>query len=324
MDLELKKPELHEYSVANHLEFHKTSYIICDRNKTVINAIDLLSNYQLKIAQEESIFKWSRISDFTEKKAETDRYRDKTLSSMMAKLRADAKHFDTSIRDSARQVLNMLSIYGNLANADYNAETAGIDSIIAKLNTPDYLVAVQTLNLEPWLTELAKYNNIFKSYAADAEQEKVKKPDINPRTARRQTDEALRKIINRVSSLADLNGPGEYLPFATEFNVHVDVYNTVAKEHYGRLHAKTSIVGADIDPIATQPCTGKPVYVIPTVRVSKTEKDGTVTIVELRFSEDFSVGYKNNEAPGTATLIITGIGKYTGEIVTTFKISDER
>jgi hypothetical protein len=217
----------------------------------------------------------------------------------------------------------MLSAYGNLANADYNAETAGIDSIIAKLNSPDYFVAVQTLNLEPWLTELAKYNNLFKSYAADTEQEKVKKPDISPRTARRQTDEALRKILNRVNSLADLNGPDAYIPFATEFNVHVDVYNTVANEHYGRLHAKTDIAGADIDPIAIQPCTGKPVYVIPTVRVSKTEKDGTVTVVELRFSEDFTVGYKNNEAPGTATLIISGIGKYTGQIVTTFKISDE-
>jgi hypothetical protein len=45
------------------------------------------------------------------------------------------------------------------------------------------------------------------------------------------------------------------------------------------------------------------------------------TSVHVRFSEDFTVSYKNNVAPGTATLTISGIGKYTGEIITTFKIA---
>jgi hypothetical protein len=50
------------------------------------------------------------------------------------------------------------------------------------------------------------------------------------------------------------------------------------------------------------------------------EKDGTVKIVEPVFSTDFTVAYQNNVNPGTARLIITGIGKYVGEIDTTFNI----
>jgi hypothetical protein len=61
--------------------------------------------------------------------------------------------------------------------------------------------------------------------------------------------------------------------------------------------------------------------VIPTVKIRKTEKDGAITVVELRFSEDFTVGYKNNTNPGSATLTITGIGRYTGQIITTFNIN---
>jgi hypothetical protein len=83
---------------------------------------------------------------------------------------------------------------------------------------------------------------------------------------------------------------------------------------------KTDLSQGEVAPIEVQQYTGKPVYVIPSVKVRKTEKDGTVTVIELVFSEDFTVGYRNNIAPGTATLLIDGIGKYTGQIVTTFNI----
>jgi hypothetical protein len=321
MELKLKKPELYEYSVANHLEFNKTAIIIFDKNGAVINAPDLLADYRLKVIQEDKVFKWVHVSDFTEKKAEADLSRDKTLTGILFKLRADVRHFDPSIRDSAKHVLNLIENYGDLVNADYNAETAGIDSVIEKLGSDKYVLAVQALGLSPWLTELARYNNIFKGYAADTEQERVEKTNISSRAARRQTDEALRKITSRVTALIELNGPDAYEILVTEFNVHVSVYNTVANEHYGRLHAKTDISSGEVDPIAVQPYTGNPAYVIPTVRIRKTEKDGTETVVELRFTEDFTISYKNNVAPGTATLTISGIGKYTGEIITTFNIA---
>jgi lactocepin len=91
-------------------------------------------------------------------------------------------------------------------------------------------------------------------------------------------------------------------------------------EHRGRLHAKVDISNAEIETIAVQSYTGKPISVIPVIKISKEDKNGKVKIVELAFSKDFTVGYKNNVGIGTATLIITGIGKYSGEIVTTFNI----
>jgi lactocepin len=118
----------------------------------------------------------------------------------------------------------------------------------------------------------------------------------------------------------DIEGTGEYVPFVTEFNAHVEHYNNLVHEHRGRLHVKIDISSAEINPVAIQSYTGKPISVIPVVKISKEEKDGKVKIVELTFSKDFTVGYKNNIAIGTATLVITGIGKYSGEIVTTFNI----
>jgi hypothetical protein len=289
----------------------------------VISSPDLLAGYHEKVTQEDTVYKWMRSSEFTEKKAEVDRERDTILSGIMDALHSFSKHFNPSIRDNAKHVLNLVNNYGDLTHAGYDAETAGIDSIVTKLNSADYLAAVHALHLEAWLTELDRLNSLFKEYAADTEEEQVQKPDIGTKAARRETDEAMRKIIVRVTSLIDLNGPDAYVSFVDEFNVHVNHYNTLVHEHYGRLHARTDISSGEIDPIALQSYTGEPVYVIPTVRIRKTEKDGTVSIVKLRFSEDFTVGYKNNVDPGTATLTITGIGRYVGEIVTTFNIAAE-
>jgi hypothetical protein len=287
----------------------------------VINIPDLLAEYKAKTLQEAHIYKWMRRSEFTAKKAETDHERDKTLSGMVGSLHSYEKYFDPAIRDNAKHVLNLIDNYGPLAHADYDAETAGIDSILEKLNGCHYIHAVQNLHLEPWMAELDRLNTLFKSYAADTEQEQVEKPDINPKTARRETDEALRRITRRVESLIDFDGPENYATLVKEFNVHVDHYNTLVHEHYGRTHAKTDLSQGEVAPIEVQQYTGKPVYVIPSVTVRREEKDGTVTVIELVFSEDFTVGYRNNVAPGSATLIIDGIGKYAGQIVTTFNIA---
>ncbi|MDR2139560.1 MAG: DUF6261 family protein [Tannerella sp.] len=320
MEVKLNKPDLHGYINADHIEFHTLSYGICDRNSAVINAPELITDYSLKVTQEETVYKWMRRSEYTAKKAETDHSRDRAFRNIVELVRIQLKHFSPAVRDNALHVYNLLENYGDLTHADYDAETAGIDSIVTRLHSDVYLPAVQNLELVPWISELASLNTLFKSYVDDTLQEQIHKPDISFRSARRETDGALRKITRRVSALIDLNGGANYAGFAKEFNVLVNHYNTLVHEHYGRLHAKTDITPADIAPIAVQPWTGKPVCVIPEVSIRITGKDGETRVVELVFSEDFSVAYKNNVEPGTATLFIKGIGKYTGELVTTFNI----
>ncbi|MDR1115596.1 MAG: DUF6261 family protein [Tannerella sp.] len=320
METELRKPNVSRYSNAEHIEFSKISNVIFEKNKDLIDAPALLTAYQAKVMQEDHVYKWLRRSEFTEKKAETDRERDKILLEIVALLHVFEKHFNPSLRDNAKHVLNLVGNYRHLTHSGYDAETAGIDSILEKLNSADYIPAVQNLNLGTWLAQLAQLNSQFKNYADDAAQEQIKKPDINTKAARRETDGALRRITLRITSLIDLNSPANYPELVREFNVHVEHYNTLVHEHYGRLHAKTDISQGEIAPVEVQRYTGKPVYVIPSVKVRKETKDGAVTVVELVFSQDFTVGYRNNVAPGTATLIIDGIGKYVGEIVTTFNI----
>ena len=77
---------------------------------------------------------------------------------------------------------------------------------------------------------------------------------------------------------------------------------------------KIDISGAEILPIADQPYDGSPVTPAVTVML-----DGS----SLREGVDYDVTYSNNDAPGTATVTVTGKGDFDGEVSATFEIVDQ-
>ena len=315
-----RKPELSHYQNAEHGAFHRSSLDICQRYASLIGEPPLIDRYSETVAQESSIFMWIRRSEFTQKKAEADQQRDRTYTGMLGTVRIGLKHFDQQMQDAAEHIYNLLKGYDDVPRMNYDAETAAIDNIVARLRSEAYVPAVQLLGLTSWINELDTLNAQFKTYAEDATQEEIDKPDITLRTARRETDASLRAIMARVDALATLNGPEPFVAFIDEFDTLVRHYNALIHEHYGRIHARTDISSALIDDIPPQPFIGKPVFVIPDVSLRTVASDETEKVITLVFSRDFNVTYKNNLQPGTATLTIQGIGQYKGEVITTFNI----
>jgi hypothetical protein len=206
-----------------------------------------------------------------------------------------------------------------VAHLNYKDETIAINSIVKHLQGPIYVQAVARLGLAPWVNRLEELNDQFNRYDIDAEDAQMSKPKITARESRKQTDVALRKITTRIEALANLNGQEDCLPFADAFNEQVEIYNTLLHEHYGRIHARIDISDANVDPIEPVAYTGKPVFVIPVVKL-RTTVDGKEKMTELVFTHDFTAIFKNNIEKGMASITIQGIGDYKGQIVTTFYI----
>ena len=319
MEIKVRNADLGRYNNADHIEFHLGAYAIINRNKSILNAQSMLDDYKKKVDQENEIYKWMRLSEYTKLKADTDHERDKILTGIASQLRSFNKHFDPDVRKSALHLLHLVENYHNLEHTDYAGETAGIDSILQRAASTEYSGDVTKLNMQSWFTELERLNTLFKSYVDSADQEQWGKPEISSTVARKQTDEALHKLTARLTAIITIDGPEESQELLVEYNTLVNRYNNLVKEHYGRLHAKIDISGGDIEPIDVQDYTGDEVNVIPKVSVPVT-RDGKTTMVKLVFSKDFTVSYQNNVERGTATLFIDGIGKFTGRIVTTFAI----
>jgi hypothetical protein len=323
MNLELKKPVLFRYNNDDHLAFQEASQDIFVRHASEINAPELIADHKEKVVRETVVFNHVRKNEYTGKKAAADHRRNNTFIGTTRVVRANLSHFDQPTSDAALHVYTLIENYGDTVNKDYNSKTMILDNIIEQLRSPDYSAAVQLLNLNPWIDKLEIDNSEFKTYADESVAVQLEKPSVNMKTARKDSDESNRAVTNRVTALVNLNGQDQYAGFAAEYNELVSHYNTLVKEHYGRLHAQISIASAVIAPIAKQPFTGKPVIVIPTVHIRRIIKDGTeekTELVELFFNEDFTVSYRNNINHGTAKLTINGINKYKGTTVTTFNI----
>jgi hypothetical protein len=318
METILRKPDLTRFNISDHLEFHELSFAMCVRYASFFSLL-IITEYSDALNQEKAVFKWIHKSEITAKKAKTDHARDHAVKGIAAVVRNDMKHFDPTIRDHALHVYGLLEAYGNMPAADYDAETANIDSLITRLRSIGYQASVTALGLAGWIAELEAQNNLFKTYVDDFAKEQIAKPAIEPKAARQQTDDALHVATNHVTSLVILNGQSQYVAFINEFNTLVNHYNNLVHEHYGRLHARTDITPSVLGAIPEQPYTGKPVFVIPEL-ILTVEREGKTFTLHPEFSVDFTVTYKNNVEPGTATLTITGIGKFVGEIVTTFNI----
>lgn len=57
------------------------------------------------------------------------------------------------------------------------------------------------------------------------------------------------------------------------------------------------------------------------VKLVLKQKDENGNTVSLTENKDYKVSYLNNKKPGTATMVFTGIGKYTGVVKKTFKVT---
>ena len=316
----LRRPDTGRYSNANHLEFSKLASGIFVKYASEINDQPLIDDHGAAVTQEGEVFNWMRRSEFTEKKTVVDRNRDEVYMGITGTVRVNLNHFSPEMKNAAVHVDNLLSSYGYLPEMNYDAETAAIDTLVTRLRSEAYVQSVQLLGLATWVNELDTLNTRFKTYADDTSKEEMNRPHVSSKEARVRSDNALWLITNRVESLVSLNGTTTFVAFIEEFNTLVKHYNTLLHEHRGRIHARTDISNAVISLITPQTETGKPVFVIPDVSLHDTAPDGSAKVTELVFATDFSVAYANNVKPGTATLTITGTGKYKGEIVTTFNI----
>ena len=117
-----------------------------------------------------------------------------------------------------------------------------------------------------------------------------------------------------VNGVKITDGSEKFYTPGTEITVVV----TGQKQYEGKLTTSYKVLGYNIadfvkaEAIADQDYTGKAIE--PFVKV--TMRRGTT----LKNGRDYTISYKNNVEVGTATAIVTGIGKYSGTVTVTFKI----
>ncbi|MDR3267676.1 MAG: DUF6261 family protein, partial [Tannerella sp.] len=249
-------------------------------------------------------------SVLTELLAKADKRVDRDIVGINSVVNAGLHHFDEKTVAAANEIHGRMKAFGNIEGKSYDDEAAAVKILIRDLRT-SYAVPVMTLGLGAWIDELDKAHVEFENLFVQRNAERAAKPDASSRSARKAVDNVFCQMTEIINASAVLDKTGAFVDFIAQLNGELKY----AVEHTPH-HARHDVAHVTVADIPTQPRTGKPVVVIPTVFFTVPGKPA----VELVFTKDFTVTYRDNIEPGTATLVIHGKGAYKGTREITFQI----
>jgi hypothetical protein len=254
-------------------------------------------------------------SPFTQQLADEDNRIDRDIAAIKASIKAAHYHLDPAIVEAARVLNNRLKIFGTIRSKPYEEEAAAVQVLVDDLQTT-YAPQVALTGIAIWVTDLAEAESNFTQLYEQRNVELAERPHDRFLDIRHQIEAVYHSMITLINAAVIMDEEDkEYIQFIEQLNTNITYFN----EH-NHHHTRKDISVTDhcvIEPIPTQTYTGKPIVIIPNAHY---REEGKPT-VELVFSVDFTITYKNNVEVGMADLILHGKGKYKGQKVVTFSIS---
>lgn len=102
-------------------------------------------------------------SEETEKISLADAARDKAVSSFNLALKLHAAADEPEEAEASRGLKILFDTYKNLAKLNYEAESLAIDKLVSELKTEAYMIKIDNLHMNKYVTRLEETNNAFKT-----------------------------------------------------------------------------------------------------------------------------------------------------------------
>jgi hypothetical protein len=308
MNTKIDAIELEHLRNEEHYQFMLRYQDLLGTHPNVVTIItSQMTEFTSLFAKERQLIDALKGSEYTEKIAAADKRRDQAIIGFHAIVKGFLRHSDPKTVAAAKRIeFRIKSFREEIARKSYNEESSAVEVFVDEMEGK-YADDVTKLGLASWIEDLGTAHNDFQTLYTQRNTEyasKQREPMIGE--VRRQIDRVYHAMIELIRSYININGEKGYADFIDELNAQVAYFND-----HSHHHAKIDIKHVDIFDIPHQIYRGKPVVVLPEVYYEDKE---------LVFSTDFEVSYKDNNAPGLATLIVHGKGAYKGKRITTFRI----
>ncbi len=146
----------------------------------------------------------------TEEIANLDHIRDLSLSAFNRQLKVYELSKNPAIVEAYKAVTIVVKNYKNLASLNYEAESNGIDNLIADFNSPAYAPHLATLNMAEFITEIKTANDDFKLKFSKRTTDISFTEVYNMKLIRKATFENYNNYTQYVLSLARVNTGDDY------------------------------------------------------------------------------------------------------------------
>jgi hypothetical protein len=195
-------------------------------------------SYDEKINILEAALEPISTSIYTQRLATLDHKRDYVTHGFRRTVVAGLHHFDLAICEAARCMLIPIDHYFNLANLDYNSQSAASDNLTTECEQ-HYAAEIELLGVRPWINQLKAVNKEFIELFATRIDEAAAKPAFNVKDVRKDADHGLRVVLYIIE--AKIAVTGNIVPFKGfigKVNEIFDYYTKQYATHVGRLAAQ--------------------------------------------------------------------------------------
>jgi hypothetical protein len=260
------------------------------------------------LSKERNAIDVERASPLTEQLKASDSRIDSIITSIRLLVEVGLRSSDAIKVAAAKTLHKRMEDFGDIRDKPYEEESTAVQILTFDLRGK-YKGESATVGIGDLLNELLQEEELFTGLFAQRNAE-ADRPKANTRTIRHDIEGVYRNMLVMIENDILVNGPAKTAEFSFQLNKQIKYFN----EHSH--HAPKSIEHAVVATVGDLPHTGKAVTPIPEVHFVE---EGHPT-VELTFTVDFTLTYRNNVNVGTADAIIHGKGAYKGLKTVTFNI----
>jgi hypothetical protein len=298
---------------SSHLrsEAHYQFYLLLQKlygNHPNVEAIvaSLMAKFDELISLEGTLVDAVKGSKYTEKIEEADSRIDRDIVGINSVIDSGLHHYDPQVVEAAKALaVRMKSFRGEIEKKAYEEESAAVKILVKDFQTT-YSEQVSIVGLDNWITELSGAQSSFEELFIKRNKELAGRPQQKLTKVRSEVDTVYRNMVSLITAYTLLNGEDSTIEFIEELNREITYFNE--HSHHRQRH---DIKNAFVDSIPDQKFKDEPVIYLPKVSYDDNQ---------LVFTKDYDLLYKNNERPGTASIIIKGKGHFKGETIVRFNI----
>jgi hypothetical protein len=273
---------------------------------------DELAEFDQLLALEKALLDKDRKSPLTRKIEEADDQVNSDLIGMRSDITAALHKHEPAVVDAAKTLHDRMRQLGDIYDMPYEEQTAIVSVLLEDL-TGKYAVLATTVGINPWVNDLLIDNQILTQLLAERNAEVANRAQGDTKQVRRLLEASYRNIMHIIEANIILDGNSQCEALVRQLNTDILYFN----EHDTPHRTLKDLRSISVRNINTQIYTGKPVTILPEVYYAEAGQP----VVELFFSTDYNISYRNNINPGTAEIILSGKGKYKGKKIINFNIA---
>ena len=204
-----------------HLEF--TNHVLNMAKTANLEKMNpLIAPLEAAYKAENEALNQPRALDGTADLVELDEERDRAFRMFQTMLDARKYEKNKDLVKTARMVQSIVDRYPNLAEANYDKESAMIDNLIDDLNGAEAKAWVTTLGLVEAIKRLDEGNKAFRARTQQRLAKGEASGSVDVKKLRQITDDALNAVLRRMDSLDDLFPSAEVTALIKAYNALVD------------------------------------------------------------------------------------------------------